>query len=87
MDLLKLRKKIKRKKPVFLRQDSHKKGRLKGKWRKPKGTDSKIRFGIKGYRRSVKIGWKSPKEVRGKHKSGLAIKLINSINELNKINR
>ena len=40
-DLLKLRKRIKKKKPRFVRQDSHKKPKLKKKWKKPKGLQSK----------------------------------------------
>ena len=41
--LLELRKKIKGKKPNFIRQDAHKHKRLARKWRKPKGIQSKMR--------------------------------------------
>ena len=41
--LLELRKRIKRKKPEFIRQDAHKKKSLESKWRKPKGLHSKMR--------------------------------------------
>lgn len=84
--LLELRKKIKRKKPNFSRQDSHKKKRLNKGWRKPKGLHSKMRLSKKGYKRSVTKGHKSPKMVRGFDKSGLKIIIINSIKELEKIN-
>ncbi|MBI5389417.1 hypothetical protein HZB01_03495 [Candidatus Woesearchaeota archaeon] len=61
-----IRKNYKKKKPVFRMQDAHKKARLKQKWRRPKGIQSKIRLHKKGYRRGVEIGWGSPKDLRGK---------------------
>ena len=45
---LELRKDIKKKKPTFLRQDGHKKKRLGNKWRRPTGTDNKVRLGLRG---------------------------------------
>ena len=56
MSLLELRRAMKRKKPDFIRQDSHKKAGLGAKWRKPKGIHSKMRKKHKG--KYVKIkGW------------------------------
>ena len=43
---LELRKKIKSKKPDFIRQDFHKK-RLKKKWKRPRGLHSKVRLMLK----------------------------------------
>jgi large subunit ribosomal protein L32e len=83
--MMELRKRIKGKKPDFVRQDSHKKGKLKPKWRRPKGSDSKMRRGLKGYRRSVRIGWGSPKDVKFLHPSGLVSKGISSVSELNSL--
>ena len=51
-DLLEFRKKIKAKKPNFIRQDAHKKGEIKKKWRRPKGLQSKMRLHKRGYRKS-----------------------------------
>jgi|TARA_B100001971_G_C18252078_1_gene579056 large subunit ribosomal protein L32e len=82
MKLLQLREKIKKKKPHFIRQDAHKKGKIGYKWRRPKGSDSKIRRGLKGYRRSVSVGWGSPRETRGLHKSGLNCVVIYSAKEI-----
>ena len=62
---------IKKKKPTFLRQDGHKKVRLGNKWRRPKGGGNKVRLGYRGYRRKVTKGFKSPRDVRGLHKTGL----------------
>lgn len=82
--LLSIRKSIKSKKPVFLRQDAHKKS-LGYKWRRPKGIHSKIRLSKKGYCKKVTKGWKSPESVRGLAFNGLISYRIESINDLNKI--
>lgn len=72
--LLEVRKIQKKRKPKFIRQDAHKKVRLGGeKWRKPKGSDSKMRVGLKGYRKSVSVGYKSPAAVKGFSRKGLEI--------------
>jgi large subunit ribosomal protein L32e len=84
-DLLKLRKAIKKKKPEFIRQDAHKKPKLKKKWKRPKGLHSKMRLCIKGYRRSVEKGWGSPREARGLHPSGLKAVLVYAVADLDKI--
>ena len=85
-NLLELRKKIKSKKPDFVRQDIHKKAKLKKKWRKPKGLHSKIRQCRKGKRKSVSTGYGSPKIVRGLTKDGLRPVIITSKN-LEKVNK
>ncbi|MGM5488231.1 MAG: eL32 family ribosomal protein [Nanobdellota archaeon] len=62
---LELRKQIKSKKPVFTRQDNHKKPKLGDKWRKPKGLQSKMRLHRRGYKRSPEAGWGSPRDCKG----------------------
>jgi len=84
-ELLEIRKILKDKKPEFIRQDAHKKGEISFKWRKPKGLQSKMRLGKKGYPRCVEIGWKSPKLVRGLDANGLKPVLVNNPKELAKI--
>lgn len=60
----------KRKKPKFLRTDSHKRMRLgKGikknqKWRGAKGRQNKIRLGRKGHPTRPKIGWGAKAETK-----------------------
>lgn len=54
----------------FNRQDHHKKKRLPTSWRRPRGTHSKQRKGIKGKGQSVEAGFRSPAAVRGRHPSG-----------------
>ncbi|MFC1801126.1 50S ribosomal protein L32e [Nanoarchaeota archaeon] len=84
-ELIELRKKIKSKKPNYSRQDSHKKKRLGSKWRRPKGLQSKMRLRKKGYKRSVEIGFGSPKAVKRMHKSGLMPVLVYALTDLKKI--
>ncbi len=79
--LLAHRKTLKAKKPTFMRQDAHKKGRLKNNWRKPKGSDSKMRVHRRGYRQSVKIGWGSPKAIKYMV-DGLMPVLVDNISQL-----
>ena len=61
-ELVTLRNIMKKKKPDFFKQSSHKKKRLAKKWRKPRGSDSKIKVGKKGYPRKIKIGRHSTME-------------------------
>ena len=84
-ELLELRKQIKSKKPDFIRQDIRKKARLKIKWRKPRGLDSKIRRKLNGRAKPVSQGYRVPKDVRGLHKSGLKQSLIRTITDLDKL--
>lgn len=56
--------------PSFDRQDTHKKKRLPSSWRRPRGTHSKQREGVKGKGATVEAGFRSPTAVRGLHPSG-----------------
>ena len=82
--LLRLRAKLKRKKPKFLRQEWWRFDKFKNdpKWRRPKGTDSKMRMKLKGKARSPSIGWSSPRLVRGLHSSGYEDVLVHNVKEL-----
>lgn len=82
--LLELRKR--RRKPKFIRQDSHKKKKLSKKWRKPRGLHSKMKKRRKGYRKIISSGYRSPKLVRGLLASGLKEIKINNIKDLDKLN-
>lgn len=84
-ELLEIRKKIKSKKPVFVRQDAHKKPKIGWKWRRPRGIHSKMRLRKRGYRRSVEIGWGTNKKIRNLDKDGLRIRLVSSIKELDNV--
>ena len=80
--LLEIRKKIKARKPEFIRQDYHKKPGLKRKWRKPKGLHSKLRLNKRGKFKKVSKGYRSPREVRGLHKTGLEERRVDNIKQL-----
>ncbi|MBU1704440.1 MAG: hypothetical protein KJ922_03680, partial [Nanoarchaeota archaeon] len=84
-ELIEWQKLLKKKKPKFLRQDSHKKVKLGQKWRRPKGIDSKIRMRLKGYRRARSTGWGSPTAVKGLTKDGLMPVLVRCAKDIEDI--
>ncbi len=81
-ELLILRNKLKRKKPTFVRQDSHKVKSLDPRWRSPRGQHSKMRKKLRGYRRLPSVGWSSPAEVRGLSRNGLRVSLAYNASDL-----
>lgn len=85
MDELKLRAKLKRKKPDFKRQSEKNLKRLGRKWRAPKGNQSKMRM-HKIARGSIpNTGYGSPKNVKGKHPSGFEDVLVYNAMDLEKM--
>jgi large subunit ribosomal protein L32e len=85
--LLKVRADKKRKKPNFIREESKKIKKLRHMgWRKPRGWHNKMRLTKKGHRRCVRMGWGSPRAVKGLHKSGLEMIPISAISQIEKIN-
>jgi large subunit ribosomal protein L32e len=83
--LLDVRKKIKSRKPTFIQQDYHKKDRLKKRWKRPTGLQSKMRHQLKGYSRRVKQGWRSPSDIRGFHGKGVDVVLISNVSQLDTV--
>ncbi|ELZ17143.1 50S ribosomal protein L32e [Haloterrigena salina JCM 13891] len=69
-------------KPQFNRQDYHKKKRTPESWRRPRGTLSKQRRGIKGKGPKVQAGYRTPKPVRGKHPSGFEEVYVENTDDL-----
>jgi len=72
-------------KPQFNRQDYHKKKRTPKSWRRPKGTLSKQRRGVKGKGDTVQAGFRTPKAVRGKHPSGFEEVRVHNADDLDAI--
>ncbi|RJS69724.1 50S ribosomal protein L32e [Candidatus Bathyarchaeota archaeon] len=81
-----LRKRVKKKKPDFVRQESWRYKRLKENWRRPRGIDNKMRRKIKGWPVTVSVGYRGPKVARGLHPSGYKEVLVHNAEELKKIN-
>ncbi len=82
---LAIRKRIKSKKPDFKRQESWRYKRVEKSWRKPRGIDSKMRKKVKGWPRSVNVGYRSPKKLRGLHPSGYMEVLIRTVDDVNEV--
>ena len=87
MSDLETRNKLKKKKPVFSRQDSHKKSKLGTNWRKSRGLQSKMRLKKRGYARSISIGWKSPVSVRGLTREGLKMRMVSQLADLEGVDK
>jgi len=68
--LLGVRRVLKRKKPLFLRADAHKRKRVKQVWRRPKGRQTKMREQRGGARKRVEPGFGSPRLVYGLSRAG-----------------
>ena len=69
-------------KPKFNRQDHHKKKRVSTSWRRPRGTLSKQRRGIKGKGDTVGAGFRTPNAVRGLHPSGFEEVRVHNVDDL-----
>ncbi len=83
--LLKLRERMKRKRPRFVRQESWRYVRVKENWRRPRGIDSKMRLKVKGWPRCPEVGYRGPRAVRGLHPSGFEEVLVHNVEELQKV--
>ena len=82
---LKVRERVKNKKPKFRRQESWRYKRLKAGWRKPRGIDSKMRKKVKGWPKSAQVGYRGPKEARGLHPSGYVEVLVQNVDDVDQI--
>jgi large subunit ribosomal protein L32e len=76
----------KRSTPRFVRQESWRLVRVKERWRRPRGKNSKMRLGMRGWPKTVKIGYKRNRRGRGLHPSGLEEIIVRRPADLEKIN-
>jgi large subunit ribosomal protein L32e len=80
--LLKIKARLKKRQPKFIRQDAHKHKRVKQVWRSPKGLHSKMRDSRRGYRVKIQGGYQTPQDVRGLDKHGLKPTIVATLTEL-----
>lgn len=78
--------KKKRSTPRFVRQESWRYVRVKEGWRRPRGKTSKMRLGMRGWPKTVKVGYKRSQKERGLHPSGLEEIIVKRPADLEKIN-
>lgn len=79
---LRLRKRVKARKPEFVRSESWRYLKLKKNWRKPRGLDNKMRQKVKGWPPTVSTGYRGPRSARGLHPSGYYEILVHNMNEV-----
>ncbi len=84
--MLELRELKKSKKPVFIARDSQRRKEVvQNSWRRPRGKHSKTRLHHGGNPKMPSQGYRSPREVRGMHKSGLKTIVVQSIKQIGAI--
>jgi len=83
--LAKMRNASRSRKPRFIRQESWRYKRVKPSWRRPRGKTSKMRREQRGWPKTVAVGYKVAKKVRGLHPSGFREILIYRLEDLEKI--
>jgi len=83
--LTKMRNALRSRKPRFIRQESWRYKRVKPSWRRPRGKTSKMRLEQRGWPKTVAVGYKVAKRVRGLHPSGFREILIHRLEDLEKI--
>lgn len=84
--LLEVRKAVKGRKPNFRIQNSNDpKKRFAGRWKRPKGLQSKMRERRKGNPKYIEPGYGSPAAVRGATAEGLFPVVVRNISDLGKV--
>lgn len=79
------RKRLKARIPKLVRQEAWRYKRVKNSWRRPRGVTSKMRRRQRGWPTMVSAGYKTPKELRHLHPSGLREVMIYQVPDLDKL--
>lgn len=79
---LRIRAKVKSKKPSFVRYESWRYKRLKKPWRRQKGLDNKARLKLKGWEVSPNVGFRGPRMARNLHPSGYKEVIVHNLKDL-----
>lgn len=80
---LQARRKVKAKKPDFVRYESWRYTRLReSSWRRQKGLDNKVRLKLKGWEVSPNVGYRGPRVARDLHPSGYREIIVHNSEEL-----
>ena len=69
-EAVKLRQAVKARKPKFRTHESWRYKRVKTRWRRPRGLDNRMRLNVKGWPKSVNVGYGGPRSARHLHPSG-----------------
>lgn len=69
----------------FKREDNHKKTQTPSSWRRPKGGHSRARLQKKGANPLPKAGYRTAKDIRGKHPSGYEDVLVHNADDLEEL--
>lgn len=83
--LSKLRKRIKKKKPAFRRQEGYRYKKLSDSWRRPRGRHSKLRKGEKARGKKPSVGYRLPAAVRNLGRNGYKPVLVSNRDDLGRI--
>lgn len=79
---VKIRKRVKANKPKFQGQEVWRYKRIRDRWRRPRGVDSKMRQNVKGWPHTVNIGYGGPKTAKFLHPSGYREVLVHNLSEI-----
>jgi large subunit ribosomal protein L32e len=79
---VKLRQRVKANKPEFQGQEVWRYKRIRDRWRRPRGVDSKMRMNAKGWPKMVNVGYGGPKTARHLHPSGYVEVLVRNLTEI-----
>ena len=86
-ELLNKRKQIKKRKPTYRRVQSNQYAKLRNdpKWRRPRGMGNKDRKNKKGHTGTLRVGYGSPKAIRGANNQGLWEVLVHNVADVKAI--